>query len=215
MEAIGGPGAEHTNINIPLHPGSGIGAYQYAFDRVVIPALDKFQPDFILVSSGFDASFTDPLGSMLLTSDSYRRMASQLISTADRHCNGRIVFAHEGGYSKDYVPYCGLAVVESLSGVRTEVEDPYLHEANLWGYQSCLPHQAALIDAVASLHGFNAGRGGSNDGELSQAEYEVSNAIGHLLGMIPENRRGHVINHLREMHEVVDKAQLKRQKTLF
>ena len=56
------------NINIPLPPGCGIGAYGAAFDRVVEPALLAFQPDLILVSCGFDASFLDPLGRMLLTS---------------------------------------------------------------------------------------------------------------------------------------------------
>jgi acetoin utilization deacetylase AcuC-like enzyme len=54
--------AEKTTINIPLPPGSGSGAYEYAFEKVVIPALERFKPDFILVSSGFDASYMDLLG---------------------------------------------------------------------------------------------------------------------------------------------------------
>ena len=58
----GGSDAIDATINIPLPPGSGVGAYSYAFERVVIPALDRFRPDLILVSSGFDASYADPLG---------------------------------------------------------------------------------------------------------------------------------------------------------
>ena len=48
----------------------------------------------------------------MLHSDSYRYFTSSLMTVARECCNGRIVFAHEGGYSKDYVPFCGLAVVE-------------------------------------------------------------------------------------------------------
>lgn len=58
----GGEGAIGTTINLPLPPGSGSGAYTYAFEQVVIPALYRFQPEFILVSSGFDANYMDPLG---------------------------------------------------------------------------------------------------------------------------------------------------------
>ena len=54
-----------TTINIPLPPGSGTGAYDYAFTTVVIPALRRFSPELILVSSGFDASFADPLGAVI------------------------------------------------------------------------------------------------------------------------------------------------------
>eukprot|EP01036_Dinobryon_divergens_P030326 gene30326-39555_t len=141
--------AEGTTINIPLPPGSGHGAYTYAFDEVVIPAIRRFQPDLILVSSGFDASFRDPLANMILHSDSFRMMAEKLISAADDLCHGRILFAHEGGYSKEYVPFCGLAVIESLCGVRSPVEDPYLDEGKSLGYQNLQPIQKELVDQAA------------------------------------------------------------------
>jgi acetoin utilization deacetylase AcuC-like enzyme len=57
---------------VPLPPGSGSGAYRAAFDRVVAPALDTFQPQLILVSSGFDASFRDPLSAQMCGSHDYR-----------------------------------------------------------------------------------------------------------------------------------------------
>jgi len=149
---IGGEQAAGTTFNIPLPPGSGSGAYQYAFEKVVLPALDRFQPDLILVSSGFDASFTDHLAAMMLSSEVYRYFTRSLKEVANRWCQGRLIFAHEGGYSKDYVPYCGLAVMEELSGHRTEVEDHYLEDVNRWGYQALQPHQQALVDQVALLH---------------------------------------------------------------
>lgn len=174
--------------------GCGKGAYQYAFERVVLPALEKFEPDLILVSSGFDASFADPLGSMLLTSESYREFTTMLMAVADKHCGGRIIFSHEGGYSKDYVPYCGLAVIEALSGWRTPVKDPYLAEAHQWGYQHLLPHQKSVIDAVATLHDLDSAVGPreGHDGY----ETSVVEAIRLLLDTVASDKRSAVIEKL-------------------
>jgi len=69
---------------------------------VVLPALRHFRPDLILASSGLDASFRDPLANMMLHSDSFRLMASLLRGAAAELCGGRLVLAHEGGYSKEY-----------------------------------------------------------------------------------------------------------------
>jgi len=66
-----GPGTGFT-LNVPLPPGSGSGAYRAAFDRVVVPALEAFQPELILVSSGFDAAFLDPLSAQMCGSHDYR-----------------------------------------------------------------------------------------------------------------------------------------------
>lgn len=63
---------------------------------------------------------------MLLTSESYREMTRIVRGAAERLCDGRLVMVHEGGYSEAYVPFCGHAVVEELSGIRTAVEDPML-----------------------------------------------------------------------------------------
>jgi acetoin utilization deacetylase AcuC-like enzyme len=122
---IGGKGAEGTTINVPLPPGSGNGAYHYAFEKVVLPALTKFRPDLIFVSSGFDASYVDPLGRMMVSSKCFGWMAARLQEAAEGLCGGRVIFAHEGGYSKEYVPFCGLAVVEAISGVTTGVAGGY------------------------------------------------------------------------------------------
>jgi acetoin utilization deacetylase AcuC-like enzyme len=149
---IGGPSALKSTVNIPLPPGTGQGGYVCAFEKVVIPAINRFKPDFILVSSGFDASYKDPLAAMILSSESYRMFTGMLMAAAESCCEGRLVFAHEGGYSSQYVPFCGLAVIEQLSGIKTEVEDGDLAEVNTWGYTECQLHQAAVIDAVAAIH---------------------------------------------------------------
>jgi len=139
------------NLNIPLPPGSGNGAYFDAFRRVVLPALDRFRPDIIVVPSGFDASGVDPLGRMMVTSEGYLEMTQMPLDAADRLCSGRLPMAHEGGYSAMHVPYCGLAVLETLTGRRTHIEDPWGPVMANWGQQDLQPHQKAAIDAAATL----------------------------------------------------------------
>ncbi|MEZ5774068.1 MAG: class II histone deacetylase [Hyphomicrobiaceae bacterium] len=139
------------NINIPLPPGSGNGAYVAAFERVVLPALKRFRPELIVVPSGFDGSGVDPLGRQMISSDAYRAMTRMLLEAADELCGGRLVMTHEGGYSATYVPYCGLAVLEEMSGIRTHVQDPWAPLMAEWGYQDLQPHQAAIIDKAATL----------------------------------------------------------------
>jgi acetoin utilization deacetylase AcuC-like enzyme len=147
-----GPGA-HTNINVPLPAGSGRAAYLAAVNRVVLPALERFGPDFILVACGLDASMNDPLGRMNLTSECFGLMTELVMRAAESLCEGRLVLCHEGGYSSSYVPYCGLAVVERLAGVKTEVVDPWLTDARKVRELPLLAHEAAAIDAAAGQLG--------------------------------------------------------------
>lgn len=139
------------NLNVPLPPGSGVGAYLAAFERVVVPALERFKPELIVVPSGFDAGGNDPLGRMMMHSEGYRELTRMLMGAAEALCQGRLVMSHEGGYSPHHVPYCGLAVMEELSGVRTEVSDPWLPAMQRWGQQALQPHQEALINRAAEL----------------------------------------------------------------
>lgn len=138
-------------INIPLPAGSGHGAYEYAMNEVVAPALQQFRPELIVIASGFDSSNADPLGRMLLTSASYAAFTELLMGVADDVCEGRLVVSHEGGYSPVYVPFCGLAVLETLSGVDSGIQDPYaVHWRDLPG-QKLQQHQKDLIDTVRPL----------------------------------------------------------------
>lgn len=120
-----GPG-EGANINIPLLPGGGHGSYLAAVDRIVLPALSRFRPDLIVVASGLDANGLDPLARMLAHSGTYRAMTAALMQAADTLCGGRLVLVHEGGYSEVMVPFCGHAIMETLSGRTTAVVDPLL-----------------------------------------------------------------------------------------
>ena len=147
-----GEGAGHGyNINIPLPAGSGVGAYLATFDRVVAPALRAFRPELILVASGLDASAMDPLASMMMTSDGYRKLTLTVLAVAREVCGGRLVACHEGGYSPAYVPYCGLAIIEELAGIRTGIEDPLLGLLAAFGGQDIQPHQEAVVSQAAGL----------------------------------------------------------------
>jgi acetoin utilization deacetylase AcuC-like enzyme len=149
VDAAGEGGGYGFNLNVPLPPGSGVGAYVETFERVVAPALRLFEPALILVASGFDASAFDPLGRMQMSSDGYRRLTKILMDVAADVCDGRLVLCHEGGYSAAYVPFCGLSVLEELSGISTGVEDPFLPICEQQGGQELQPHQEAVIAACA------------------------------------------------------------------
>ncbi len=142
-----------ANVNVPLPPGCADAAYLHVFDRVVAPALRRFRPELLLVPCGFDASGVDPLGRMMVTSEGYRRMSERILELADELCGGRVVFVHEGGYAASHVPYCGLAVIETLSGIRTGVEDPWLPIMTRWGGTELMPHQRDAVARAAQAAG--------------------------------------------------------------
>jgi len=148
VHEIGEGKGEGACINIPLPSGSGVGAYVAAYERVVAPALKAFKPELIIVASGLDASAMDPFARMMMTSAGYRRLTRILMDVADEVCYGRLVVEHEGGYSSAYVPFCGLAVVEELSGIASGVEDPFLPIFEGLGGQELQPHQEAAVAAA-------------------------------------------------------------------
>ncbi|MGD9293243.1 MAG: class II histone deacetylase [Roseobacter sp.] len=115
------------NINLPLPAGTGHNGYLYAMDRVVLPRIAEFRPDLIIVACGFDASAIDPLARMLAMADTFREMTLRIKAAADTHCDGRVVLVHEGGYSEVYVPFCGHATLEALSGSKRTAPDPMRH----------------------------------------------------------------------------------------
>jgi acetoin utilization deacetylase AcuC-like enzyme len=97
LETGEGEGKGFT-VNIPLGAGGGDAVYRGAFERVVLPVLEEYRPELILVSAGFDASVRDPLAEMALSSEAFGWMASSLRALADRTAGGRIALVLEGGY---------------------------------------------------------------------------------------------------------------------
>ncbi|MDB5301908.1 MAG: putative Deacetylase, histone deacetylase family [Phycisphaerales bacterium] len=103
-----------TIINIPMNPGSGDAEYLNAFHTRVLPALDAYKPEMLLISAGFDAHRDDPLAQIDLSEDAYEQMTRLLVQAADAHTKGRIVSALEGGYN---LRALGRSVVRHLVGM--------------------------------------------------------------------------------------------------
>jgi acetoin utilization deacetylase AcuC-like enzyme len=151
MDEIGEGAGKGYNLNIPMPPGSGVGAYEAAFERVILPALYKFKPDFIIVPSGFDAGAFDVLGRMMVHSECFRKLTAMMMKAADDLCGGRLLLCHEGGYHKASVPFFGLAVIEQLSGLKSGMSDPWMMVFEHLGQQELQPHQDALIRQAEGL----------------------------------------------------------------
>ena len=88
-----------TAINIPLPAGCGDIEYKQAFDEIVVPAAQRFKPELILVSAGYDGHWADDLSNMRLTLDGYFYIARIIQQIAADLCGGRMVFCLEGGYN--------------------------------------------------------------------------------------------------------------------
>ena len=91
-------GAHDNIVNVPLRSGDGGEAFQEALDAVILPRLNAFKPDLIIISAGFDAHFRDPLANLNLTEADFANATREVMDIADRHCDGRIVSVLEGGY---------------------------------------------------------------------------------------------------------------------
>ena len=143
---------EGCNINIPMLPGTGHLGYLHAFRRIVLPALERYRPDAIVVACGFDASGVDPLSRMLATSKTFAEMTRMTMEAADALCDGRLLLVHEGGYSEAHVPFCGHAVIATLAGSGIAAPDPL--EVRL-DFQQPNPeftaYQIAAIDRMAQV----------------------------------------------------------------
>ena len=120
---VGGPSARGSNINIAWnvlksHGDSsnapGDGEYKYAFERIVLPSLEKFKPNFILVAAGFDAAKGDPLGGLNVTPEGYEWMTRQLCGF-----NVPVVLTLEGGYNIQNLQTCGTACARALLNLPT------------------------------------------------------------------------------------------------
>src|SRR6266403_1762271 len=116
-------GAGYT-INVPLPAGCADAEYLQVFQDIVVPAAEKFQPEWILVSAGFDPHRRDPLGGMNVTEEGFGTMARSLLALANQFADGRIAFLLEGGYD-----LAGLrnSVAAVLAAMQTQTPPPAGH----------------------------------------------------------------------------------------
>jgi len=107
-------------LNQPLSAGCSGKAFRAAYSQRLLPAIDDFSPQLILLSAGFDAHRDDPLASLNLLEDDYRWLTERLMAIADQHCNGRIMSTLEGGYHLTGLATSVAAHVEALMGKKVE-----------------------------------------------------------------------------------------------
>ncbi len=106
---------EGATLNCPMPAGSGDLAYHEAFTEQILPAIENFGPDVILLSAGFDAHRADPLGNINLTVESYAWMTDAMLDVAQRRCGGRLISLLEGGYNLQALAESASRHIEILS----------------------------------------------------------------------------------------------------
>lgn len=102
--------------NIPLAAGEGDAAFLRATEDEIVRIIDDYQPNAILLSSGFDAHRRDPLGGMNVTEDAYGELTRRMVEAAERHCRGRVFSLLEGGYDLEGLAASVAEHVNALNG---------------------------------------------------------------------------------------------------
>ena len=101
-------------VNVPLRPMSGSAEFRRGVEEWILPALDRFRPDLVMVSAGFDAHRRDPLAQLMLVEDDYTWVTQRLMDVAGRHSEGRLVSSLEGGYDLPALGASAAAHVQAL-----------------------------------------------------------------------------------------------------
>jgi acetoin utilization deacetylase AcuC-like enzyme len=149
-----GRGAGFT-LNIPLPAGCGDEIYLGALQRLLVPVTQKFRPDIILVSCGFDAHVDDPLAAMQVTGEGFRAMSALVRALAEDCCGGRVAFVLEGGYAASGL----FEGTQALLSVLTATDTPPQPAAAPMPRGSLLE---AVVGRVAHAHaGHHPGLGGA------------------------------------------------------
>ena len=102
--------------NAPLKPGDGGDEFRHAYETRILPALDDFAPDFLLVSAGFDAHINDPLAQIRLLEGDFAWVTEKLLEAAQKHTGGKLVSTLEGGYDLDALARSTSVHVKTLMG---------------------------------------------------------------------------------------------------
>ncbi|HEY55540.1 MAG TPA: histone deacetylase [Dehalococcoidia bacterium] len=148
LNESGGGAAEGTTINIPLPAGCGDGEYLAVFEKVIVPAARRFQPQLILVSAGYDNHWADPLALMEVSVSGFAKIAGVIKGLADELCRRRLVFTLEGGYNLDALAASVKATLDVLLG-KSGIDDPLGPSPRHFKVADI----GRLIEAVKAVHG--------------------------------------------------------------
>jgi acetoin utilization deacetylase AcuC-like enzyme len=112
--AVSERGARNTIVNAPLRPGDGGDQFRQAMETSILPRLEDFGPDLVIISAGFDAHMRDPLANLNFLEPDYTWVTQKLMELADRRANGRVVSVLEGGYDLEGLSKSVAAHVTAL-----------------------------------------------------------------------------------------------------
>ncbi|MBL8025170.1 MAG: histone deacetylase [Fibrobacteres bacterium] len=156
-----GPGLGY-NINVHMDCNTNDSTVINIWKTILVPKVDSFKPDFVLISCGFDSRINDLLGCFKITDSGFIEMTKLAMSMADKHCNGRLVSMLEGGYNVNGVGSAAAAHVSTLLGLENSIETqladtekniPYISFNNL-----IIPEAFSVESAKLTLIGTNGNR---------------------------------------------------------
>jgi acetoin utilization deacetylase AcuC-like enzyme len=107
-------GIAHNIVNVEMAPGSGGAQFRPAMEATILPALEKFAPELVFISAGFDAHKDDPLAGLRYSSEDFGWATAQICAVAAKVCGGRVVTTLEGGYDLEALAESAAAHVRAL-----------------------------------------------------------------------------------------------------
>ncbi len=147
LDETGAGEGRGSTLNLPVAGGHGDASYKRMFAEVIAPAVERFAPELMLISAGFDAHWADPLATMQLSLSGYDWLARNCLELAERLCGGKIVFVMEGGYDLSALAHGWCNIARAGLGI-TGISDPYGDASN------ALPAHRIdnIIDRAKRLH---------------------------------------------------------------
>ena len=147
LDEVGAAEGRGTTLNIPVPAGHGDQSYRLMFEQVVIPATERFRPDLLLISVGFDAHWVDPLAGMRLSLSGYDWLARECLKLAEHVSAGKTVFVMEGGYDLKALSHGWCNIARALLSL-DDISDPYGAAAA----DSSAGDIQPLLDRVRAIH---------------------------------------------------------------
>ena len=130
-DEVGTGEGEGYTVNLAMYPGAGDSSYSDAFSQVLEPITKSYNPDFILVSVGYDGHFMDPLTNLGITTSGFAMMNSRLKQMANLCTEGRMACFLEGGYNLEVMGMCSLNLLQELAGTRVTSFDDKNEESDI------------------------------------------------------------------------------------
>ncbi|MHA1268722.1 MAG: histone deacetylase family protein [Candidatus Helarchaeota archaeon] len=129
-EEIGMKNGKGYNINAPMAPGSGDKSFDLIIDEIFIPVAKQYNPDYILISVGFDSHFSDPLTDLRLTTQGYRNIIKKVKDLSYDICDGKLIILLEGGYNLNAISRSIVNIIYELADIPDSISDEGTHEDN-------------------------------------------------------------------------------------